>query len=176
VKTVGGSYLTLRPLARLPRRSFMTVQTPRARPSARIPVAYRRRGWIPARPAPLWLSPSHRFVRLLRPVHGALSDRRVRRSWRRGPRLDPPRKSKWLGLKIRSCGGTPCVSARASSFSAISHAGHHSVGEIPGYRCAYCCLRRTRRSLLWCPGFGIGRSALERGFSWAPLLEFRRFG
>jgi hypothetical protein len=47
VKTVGGSYLTLRPLARLPPASFMTVQTPRARPSARIPVVYRRRAGFP---------------------------------------------------------------------------------------------------------------------------------
>jgi hypothetical protein len=94
-------------------------------------------------------------------VHGAMSDCRVRRSWRRGPRPCPPRNSKWLGLQIRSCGGTPCASARASSFSAISHAGHHSVGGIPWYRCAYCGLRRTWRSPLWYPGFRIGRSAVD---------------
>ena len=122
------------------------------------------------------------FLRLLPRVHGAMSDRRVRRSWRRGSRLCPPRNSKWLGLQIRSCGGTPCASARASSFSAISHAGHHSVGGIPWYRCAYCGLRRTWRSpplVSWLPhrplrgGCGLSWPSCASGM---PLLRPPEWG
>jgi hypothetical protein len=99
-----------------------------------------------AKEAMLGMAPSPHFARGQgdkgRQRPGETSERRVRRSCRRGPRLCPPRNWKWSGSQTRCCGGAPCDSARASSRSAISQAGHHSFGGIPGYRCTNCGFRR----------------------------------